>query len=246
MSCRNLKLGAGCLSRCRLNPAGMNGRSRTPRQTSSKTVPRVVAPPPGADPCESIALEDSAAEPRSEELRRLRRRIGEQQDIIDKLAHEKGRLQKLNHEKGRKICYLAKKSRENPEKLKVQADMFRQAQDSVSFLKNYRSRRKNSVYFQLSRRGGCRLPTKRHQVHVGSEALAQQLEVRMSRQTVNRCERIPATVLEMSSDFHNRHYDSLSRLKCGEPLLLTFEVNGVRCDATNSIMLRHKAHVCEI
>ena len=224
----------------------MNGRSRTPRQTSSKTSPRVVAPPPSADPCESSVVGDSAAEPRSEEFRRLRRRVAEQQDVVDKLAHETGRLQKSTHAKGRKIGYLAKKSSEN-QKMKVQGEMFRQAQDSVSFLKNYRSRRNNSVYFNLSRRGGCRLAIKRNQGHVGSEALAQRLEVRMSRQTVNGWERIlAATVLEMSSDFYNCHYDSLSRLKCGGPLLLTYKVNGVRCDATNSIMLRHKAHVCEM
>ena len=180
-------------------------------------------------------------------MRTLRRRIAEQQDIIDKLAHEKGQLQKSNHAKGRKICDLAKKSRENQNNLKVQAEMFRQAQDSVSFLKNYRTRRKNSVYFQLSRRGGYRLAMKRNQGHVGSEALAQQLEVRMSRQTVNRWERILASTFSKNSfDFYNCHYDSVSRLKCGEPLLLTYEVNVVRCDATNSIMLRHKAHVCEM
>ena len=123
-------------------------------------------------------------------------------------------------------------------KMKMQPEMFRQAQDNVSFLKNYRSRRKNSVYFNLSRR---------NRGTWGAKHWHSNWRFRMSRQTVNRWERIlAATVLEMSSDFHNCHCDSLSRLTCGEALLLTYEVNGVRCDATNSIMLRHKAHVCEM
>ena len=158
------------------------------------------------------------------------------------------RLQGLNRLKNQRIHYWKKKALSLRTKLVAKRDELEKVKANMSFLVLYKKRHTSSAHFKMSRRGGYRLAIKRNQGHVGSEALVQQQECATGRQTVSRWQRIlTAAILLVSHRYYSEHYAHLTSLdEPDKPNFLTYEMHSLRADATNHMMLKSKAHVCEI
>ena len=159
-----------------------------------------------------------------------------------KLPVENSKLSKERNNMRVQCSYWKRKSSDLTEKVFEQSRMITDSE----YIANSKRQRKDAQWRRLSICGGYRLASKRNIGHTSCTALAEVLDVQISRQCIVSWELGLADNLifptrqwhqHMQSRLHDRH-------KQGS---LTWAVTTVRADATNSSTLQsYKVHSCEI